>query len=213
MPDESTEVIEQKMSETRDALTLKVSALENQVVDTLQSASTSVSNMVDQVKTAVPNTIAGMKEGISEIRESVAEQVKDTLDVSKRTREKPWAMVGGAAALGFIAGIVLFRKATSPYAAVTSSRSASQPIAATASNSTASRLPGWLEQIVDRLSEKVTQEVRKLGDVAVSTASASLQQSVERVLPTLLGSAESASVNRMSPGAERNGFTTSPHQS
>ena len=215
MPDESTEVIEQKMGATRDALTQKVHALENQVVDTLQSASTTVSNMVEQVKTAVPDTIAGMKESISEVRESVSEQVKASLDVSQHTRDKPWAMVGGAAALGFIAGVVLFRRAPSHQAAMPSAPRAVLPAALPPSNPAPLRLPGWLEQIVDRLSERVTQEVRKLGEVAVATASASLQQSVERVLPTLLGSppSEPESTGRMTPGAERNGFAAAAHGS
>ena len=118
MPDESTEVIEQKMSDTRDALTQKVNALENQVVETIQNASTTVSDMVEQVKTAVPETIAGVKDSLSEARASISEGLRDTLDVSKHTRERPWAMVGGAAALGFIAGMVLFRRSYAAPAAV-----------------------------------------------------------------------------------------------
>src|SRR3978361_1592779 len=106
MSDESPEVIEQQMQETRDSLTQKVNALETQVVDTLQNATTSVSDIVDQVKTAVPETLAGMKDTLSEVKASV----RESLDVSQHTRERPWAMVGGAAALGFIAGMVLFRR-------------------------------------------------------------------------------------------------------
>jgi len=203
MPDESTEVIEQKMSDTRDSLTQKVSALENQVVDTLQSASTTVSNMVDQVKTVVPETISGMKVSIT----GVSDHLKASLDVSKHTRERPWAMVGGAAALGFISGMILFRRSYPPRyaqsAPVMSPPASSAPRAASAPV----KLPGWLDEIVDRLAGRVSEEVRKLGEVAVATASASLQQSVERVLPTLLGSAmpDTASSNRVNAG-ERNGF-------
>ena len=211
MPDESTEVIEQKMSDTRDALTQKVSALEHQVVDTIQTASSTVSDMVDQVKTAVPETIAGVKDSLSEARASITEGLRDTLDVSQRTRERPWAMVGGAAALGFIAGMALFRRSyPAPVAVVPQgyAPAAAAPSVAPKAASTI-KLPGWLDQIVDRLGDRVTQEVRKLGEVAVATASSSLQQSVERVLPNLLGQfgAETESVNRMPAGAERNGFS------
>ena len=214
MPDESTEVIEQKMSDTRDALTLKVSALENQVVDTIQSASATVSNMVEQVKTAVPETIAGVKDSISEAKASVAEGLRDTLNVSKHTRERPWAMVGGAAALGFIAGMILFRRSYAapavPSSFASTPTASSIPVAAAAA-APMIRLPGWLDQIVDKLGDRVTQEVRKLGEVAVATASASLQQSVERVLPNLLGGlgteADGENTNRVATHSERNGFS------
>lgn len=218
MPDESTEVIEQKMSDTRDALTLKVSALEHQVVDTIQSASTTVSNMVEQVKTAVPETIAGVKDSISEAKASVAEGLRDTLDVSKHTRERPWAMVGGAAALGFVAGMILFRRgdAAAPVSQRSFASSVSTPSAPSvpaAASRPALRLPGWLDQIVDKLGDRVTQEVRKLGEVAVSSASSSLQQSVERVLPNLLGGfgvgSETDSTNRVATHADRNEFSAS----
>ncbi len=213
MPDESAEVIEQKMSETRDSLTQKVSALESQVVDTLQSATASVSSMMEQVKTAVPETIASVKEGLTGVTESVTEQVKASLDISHHTRERPWAMVGGAAALGFITGMVLFRRTYSAPAAQSAS-AAPRAFASTSAPAASSplKLPGWLDQIVDRLTEKVSEEVRKLGEVAVSTASSSLQQSMEHVLPTLLGSvtAKDKPVNRVAQAAEQNGFASTP---
>jgi len=211
MPDESTEVIEQQMQETRDSLTQKVSALESQVVGTLQNATATVSGMVDQVKTAVPETLAGMKETISEVKESVAKQVRETLDVSHRTREHPWAMVGGATAAGFITGMILFRRT---YAAPTAgfapaAPSYSTPAAAAASASVRSpiKLPGWLDQIVDKLGDRVTEEVRKLGELAVSTASSSLQQTVEKVVPQFLGNIGQAAApsDRMDQDGNRNG--------
>lgn len=214
MPDESAEVIEQKMSETRDSLSQKVSALESQVVDTLQSATATVSSMMEQVKTAVPETIASVKQGLTGVTESVTEQVKASLDLSHHTRERPWAMVGGAAAMGFITGMVLFRRTYSAPAAQSGSTAprAFASVPAPTAASSPLKLPGWLDQIVDRLTEKVSEEVRKLGEVAVSTASSSLQQSVEHVLPTLLGSvaAREEPVNRVAQAAERNGFSSTP---
>ena len=203
MPDESTEVIEQQMQETRDSLTQKVSALESQVVGTLQNATSTVSSMVDQVKQAVPETLAGMKDTISEVKESVAKQVRETLDVSKHTREKPWAMVGGAVAAGFITGMVLFRRTYAAPTAVQAYSTASAPAsAAPAPVRSSIKLPGWLDQIVDKLGDRVSQEVRKLGEVAVATASTSLQSTVEKIVPQFLGGAA------QTPDSEtgRNGF-------
>lgn len=207
MPDESTEMIELKMQETRDSLTQKVSALENQVVDTLHNATATVSSMVDQVKTAVPETLGGLKDSIAEAKESVAKQVKETLDVSHHTRERPWAMVGGAAALGFISGMILFRRSYAApvapaYRGATSS--APMPVAATGPSS-GMKLPGWLDHIVGDLTEKVTAEVRKLGEVAIASASTSLKQTVEQTLPKFIG-------NMTQGGAAAGRFSTEEHR-
>ena len=211
MPDESTEVIEQQMQETRDSLTQKVSALESQVVGTLHSATTSVSDIVEQVKAAVPESLAGVKDTISEVKESIAKQVRETLDVSHHVRENPWAMVGGAAAAGFIAGMVLFRRT---YAAPASAYgiAAHSPSVHTASSAapvhSPIKLPGWLDQIVDKLGSQVTAEVRKLGELAVATASSSLKQTVEKVVPQMLGNIGQAvgATDRMEGEGTKNGF-------
>jgi ElaB/YqjD/DUF883 family membrane-anchored ribosome-binding protein len=203
MPDESPEVIEQRMNETRDSLTQKISALENQVVDTLQSATSTVSGLLDSVKTVVPETIAG-------VQDAVTEQVNTTFNISKHTREKPWAMVGGAAALGFISGMMLFRRYYSAPAKASVSGAAegiaamSPPAATAAEPPKPVKLPGWLDEIVDRLGSKLAAEARRIGDLAVETASASLQQTVETTLPKLFEPA-----NR---GGERvaNGFHNVP---
>ena len=210
MSDESPEVIEQQMQVTRDSLTEKVSALENHVVDTIQNATTSVGDIVDQVKTAVPDTIAGMKDTFSEVKESV----RESLDVSQHTRDRPWAMVGGAAALGLIAGMVLFRRragsAPAPAVAQPQSFASNAMPASTTAPRAPVKLPGWLDQIVDRLGDKLTEEVRKLGEVAVATASASLQNTVEQVLPRVIGHLTPAGVteptNRPVSEPARNGF-------
>jgi ElaB/YqjD/DUF883 family membrane-anchored ribosome-binding protein len=181
MPDESPEMIEQRMNETRNSLTQKISALENQVVDTLQNATSTVSGLLDSVKTVVPDTIHG-------VQEAVSEQVNTTFNLSRHTREKPWAMVGGAAALGFITGLVLFRRvegAPAQVAAVPKAAPAATFSGTSAAPSRPVKLPGWLDEIVDRLGGKLTQEVRRLGELAVDTASTSLQKTVETSLPRL----------------------------
>ena len=185
MPDESPEMIELQMSETRDSLTQKINALENQVVDTLSNASSTVSGLFDSVKTVVPDTIAG-------VQEAVSEQVNTTFNVSRHTREKPWAMFGGAAALGFISGMLLFRRVYAAPQKTSSPVSSAPPGAASipeavpvAAAPKPAKLPGWLDEIVDRLGAKLTQEVRRIGELAVETASTSIQKTVETTLPRL----------------------------
>jgi ElaB/YqjD/DUF883 family membrane-anchored ribosome-binding protein len=196
MPDESPELIEQHMQETRESLTQKVTALEDSVVGGLHNASETVNSIIDSVKTVVPDTLTSVKD-------NVVDQVKATFDVSERTRERPWAMIGGAAALGFIAGIVLFRKGTSEPMQKLATASAPPKAAPQAY-----RMPGWLDKVVDRLADKVGDEVRKLGEVALATASDSLQRTMEETLPKILGNATAPTEceSAMPHGGHRNGY-------
>jgi len=205
MSDQSPEMIELQMSETRDSLTQKINALEEQVVGTLHNATSTVSDLLDSAKTVVPDTIAG-------VQAAVSEQVNTTFNVSQHTREKPWAMVGGAAALGFVSGMLLFRRV---YAAPAKTGQTlytppapSLPQAAAPVPRTPVKLPGWLEQIVDKLATKMTEEMRKIGELAVDTASTSLKQTVETALPRFLGTLPSDS-NQYADGVGTNGFHVS----
>lgn len=198
MLDESPELIEQKMQETRESLTQKVTALEDSVVGSLQNASETVNSIIDSVKTVVPDTLAEVKEN-----------VKSSLDVSHKVRENPWPMIGGAAAAGFLAGVVLFRKKESATMHRLASAAAPQgPPAPASAAPQAYRMPGWLDNVVDRLADKVGEEVRKLGEVALATASSSLQRSMEEALPKLLGNGTGPTDGAcpVPHGGHRNGY-------
>jgi ElaB/YqjD/DUF883 family membrane-anchored ribosome-binding protein len=75
------EVIRQQMGDTRAALTEKLQSLECRVEQT-----------VEEVKETVDDTIGA---------------VKQTFDLPFQVERHPWAMVGGAAALGFVLGEAL----------------------------------------------------------------------------------------------------------
>ena len=109
MDRESPELIEREMEETRESLTEKVSLLEHQVVDKLQSATDAVQDTVQSVRSAVQDTVAAVTDTVKSSVESVSDGMKEALDVKKHVREYPWAMVGGAAAAGFVTGLLVFR--------------------------------------------------------------------------------------------------------
>ncbi len=66
-----------------------------QVVDTVQGATTAVAETVENVKDAVHDTV---------------ETVKDTFNLHLQVKRHPWAMVAGAIALGWLAGYLLRRR-------------------------------------------------------------------------------------------------------
>ncbi|HEX3152243.1 MAG TPA: hypothetical protein VHR66_29485 [Gemmataceae bacterium] len=188
MDRESPELIERQMEQTRESLTEKVSLLEDKVIgqlnsatDTVQGTVESVQETVQSVKGAVQDTVQSVSDTVKESVQSMADCMKETMDVRKHVRAQPLTMVGGAAALGFVTGLLLFR----PRAAVGPSipfTAAPVPTYVPVAQSTR---PGWLNDLLDM----GMREVKKLAEQALSTATTSLKQSVETGIPKLIDSA------------------------
>src|SRR5436309_2761663 len=92
MDRESPELIKQGMQDTRQSLTDKVAALENQVFGTIHDATSAVHETVHSVKNAMNATISS---------------VKSTFYINSHVREHPWAMVAGAMVAGIAAGYLV----------------------------------------------------------------------------------------------------------
>jgi ElaB/YqjD/DUF883 family membrane-anchored ribosome-binding protein len=183
MDREQPEVIERQMEQTRESLTEKVSLLEQKVVGQIQSATDAVQETVQCVRSAVQDTVQSVTGTVSHSVQSLTDGVKEVLDIQKHTRENPWAMVGGAAAAGFVTGLLVFRRHSSggslpayqpmPF----TSEPAGRPVAPAVSHR-----PAWLND----LFETAGQEVRKLAEQALATATASLRQTVQTGIPKLI---------------------------
>jgi len=191
MGSESPEVIEQQMQETRESLTQKVAALENQVLGTITTASEAVTNIVETVKTVVPETLHSVKDTVSESVNAVKEQVASTVDLSTHTRNHPWGMVGGAAAAGFLIGVLLPRReqslGTAPGYGVQARGTAPQPAYAPQPAAAPGwSMPGWLDNMLQPLLERAGQELRRLGEEAIATASAQARCAIEDGIPRLV---------------------------
>lgn len=98
--DNQSEVIRQQMDETRTALSEKVELLEQQVVETMHGATTAVADTVDSVKEVVHDTVQTVKDSVQETMDSV----KNTLDLHHQVEQRPWTMMAGATAIGFLGG-------------------------------------------------------------------------------------------------------------
>ena len=215
MDHENPEVIEREMEATRASLTDKVAALEQQVLGTIQNASDTVSNIVDTVKTVVPETLTSVKDTLTESVEEMSAKVKSAFDLEQHTREHPWAMVGGATALGFVTGLLVFGGRSSPSFSRLSAASpqphggpasTAPPLGATAA---APRRPSWVDDLMDRIG----RELLTIGEAAIASGAASLKQTVQEGLPKLIGpeglglhgrgQASSANYPRPTTGPER----------
>ena len=218
MDRESPELIEREMEQTRASLTEKVSALEQQVVGTIHGASHAVTSTVESVKTAVQETLHSVKDTVQDSVHSVTDTMKTTFDLPEHTRNHPWAMVGGATALGFVTGLLLFGRRESSIMAQGSWEGTgavqtepsgdgrsflSHPTAHR--ESAPMRRPGWVDELVDRIG----REALKLGELALATATTSLRQTVETELPKLIGDGLPRLIGTEQTGRPTTGYASS----
>lgn len=195
--EQSPELIEQEMEGTRQALSDKVAALEQQVVGTFQDATSSVQETVESMKDtvasvreAVQDTVTSVKEGVQDSVTSVQETVMETFDFTKHVRNRPWACVGGAAAAGFITGLIAFRGSRQSQVSGPLTTAAVGPMAAYSppplprefAPPPPPREPGWFDVLMDRAGE----EAKKLGEMALTTLVASAKESLQDGIPKLI---------------------------
>jgi len=189
MDRESPELIEREMEQTRESLTEKVSLLENKVVGQIQSATDTVQGTVDSVqdtvqsvKAAVQDTVECVAGTVKDSVRSLADGLKETFDVRQQVQQNPWAMVGGAAAAGFVTGLVVFARRASGGSLPAYTP---MPAASYAAAPAAPSRPGWLNDLLDM----AMREVKTIAEQALTTATSSLKQNVQSGIPKLIESA------------------------
>jgi len=200
MDRESPELIEREMEQTRESLTEKVALLEDKVVgqlhaatDTVQGTVESVQDTVKTVKTAVQDTVQSVAGTVKDSVRSLADGLKETFDVSQQVQANPWAMVGGATVAGFVTGLLVFGRRPSArslpaYTPV--------PAASYAPAPSAPSRPGWLNDLLD----VALREVKTIAEQALTTATTSLKQNVQKGIPKLVESALPDVACRTGPG-------------
>jgi len=128
--DHESEVIQQQMRQTRQALSEKLECLEEQVLGTVKG----VTSTVDSVTRAARETVNAAKQTVEEtlhtarqtVHETVAsaqetmhgavDAVRHSLDVQRHVQERPWTMMGASFAAGFLGGY-LWQRTPQPVAA------------------------------------------------------------------------------------------------
>src|ERR1700722_12482070 len=103
---ETEERIHQEMQETRVALAEKLILLEGKVAGTVEQVTTAVTDTVEAIKDSVQET----KATVSVVNETVQDSVKsvqDCLDVNAQVQAHPWWVMAGSVAAGFCLGTLL----------------------------------------------------------------------------------------------------------
>ena len=185
-PDKTPEEIEREMLQTRESITEKVAALENQVVGTVQTAADTFTNTVEAVKSFV----TAAPEAVSDTVKHAAEAVKETFefDVTGCIRRNPWAAVGTTALFGCVVGWFAAprrRSLGAPEGYVPAAAgAATERLAAPPPEPPRPAQPG----VIDELLGMVGDKVKELARTAVESLTEVAKENIHAAVPGLVGS-------------------------
>jgi len=176
------------MEARRSSLAEKLEALESQVADTVQGVTSAVSN----VKDVVQDTVDSVKDSVQD----AVGAVQDSFDRTLQMENHPWIVLGGAFALGFMAGKVLpdVPSATHEPTAQPNGRPmghdgasnggvSSWPASATASAAAQPQRSSWLQD----LGRSLAPEIDKFKGLALGAALGLVRDYVKKAVPPDLG--------------------------
>jgi ElaB/YqjD/DUF883 family membrane-anchored ribosome-binding protein len=188
--DKSPEEIQHEMSQTREALTEKVAALEHQVVDTVQTAADTLTDTVESVKSIITTAPGAVGDSVKQAAAAVSETMKKTFDISCHVREHPWTAMGVSTLAGCITGWLASsladgRRSTRPPSMVTPSMGYTPEAPAK---------PGVFDELLSMLGKKL----REVAENVIESASKSVNETVREGIPKLMGVATEAATDRFS---------------
>jgi ElaB/YqjD/DUF883 family membrane-anchored ribosome-binding protein len=170
------EQIEADMFETRESLTEKVVALENQVMGSVKNAANTLTDTVDAVKSFVATAPETVSDTLEKVGNVVTNQVKKTFDISSRVQSNPWGCMGMSAGVGFLAGFLLSRNEKS--AAISTPPPSPPSFAAT-------REPG----VFDDLLHMVGRKLKEITENVIDAATVAVNKNIREEVPKLVDEA------------------------
>lgn len=176
--EKTPEQIEREMLQTRESLTEKVSALESQVVGTVQTAAETLTGTMEAVKELMTSAPGAVSDTVKQAASAVSETMRKTFDISGRIREHPWAAVGVSTGLGFLTGLLIFRDR----GAACSAPPAPVPLA---SPTPSKSHPG----VFDELFGMIGRKVREVSETVIDSATAAVNQNIRDSVPKLVDAA------------------------
>jgi gas vesicle protein len=228
--DREQEVIHKQMEETRSDLTDKLAALESQVGDTVQAATNAVettteavSGTVETVKetvesvteklqdtvTGVTDSVQQAVEGVKESFDETVKSVTESFNLKLQCERHPWAVFGGAIAVGCVGSMLLGGSAreSRPAARSRSGFLPSQPAAAeTAAHGGVSHTPPERSQNSESSSGKsvsgavggfLWEQLGNFKGLALGTLMGVVRDVVSKALPENLKDRVSEEVDKL----------------
>lgn len=214
--DKSPDQIEREMLDTRDSIAEKVALLETKVMgnvnslsDTATSVKDAVTDTVQSVRDAVVGAPAAVADSVKQTFASVGDSVKEAVgsfDLRRTVRTYPWAAVGTSAAAGFALGLALGGRRSRSIMAqghdepVSGGRVGTVRAAYQGNGSARADRPAE-PGLFGRLFGMVVEQVRPLVEDALSTATASIKQSIKTQVPQAVDTAVHGLTDRVAAAA------------
>jgi len=183
--DKSPEEIEREMHQTRESITEKVSALESQVVGTVQTAADTISETVSAVRSLVNTAPEAVTETVKQATAAVSESMKDVFDISAHVRKNPWAAIGVSALLGSVVGCLTASRRPS-FAPLAAASPPASPVASPAFAAAPSNSPPGL---VDEFMSMIGGKLKELAETTLNSVAASVKTNIESSVPHLVDEA------------------------
>lgn len=178
--EKTPEQIQAEMVHTRDSLTEKVAALENQVVGSVQTAANTLTDTVASVKSLITTAPGAVSDTVRHAADVVGEKVREVFNISGHVRNHPWTSVGVSALAGCITGWLMSRDRSA--SALPPAPTAAPTFAPPAAASPAS---GVFDQLVSMVGKKL----REVAENVIDTASTAVNNTVREQVPHLVESA------------------------
>jgi ElaB/YqjD/DUF883 family membrane-anchored ribosome-binding protein len=201
--DHESEVIQQQMRQTRQALSEKLECLEDKVMGTVKS----VTSTVDSVTAAARDTVNAAKETVQDTLQTARQTVHETvasaqetmhgavdamrhsLDLQRHVQERPWTMMGASFAAGFLGGYV-WQRAPQPAAMEVrgpAQAGARKPRSATPNGhgkrDGARTAPSRVREALSGMVDTFAPELAKLKSLGVSALVGVIRDVVSRSVP------------------------------
>jgi ElaB/YqjD/DUF883 family membrane-anchored ribosome-binding protein len=197
------EQIQAEMAQTRESLTEKVSALETQVVGTVQTAADTLTGTVESVKSFITTAPGAVTDTVKQAADVVSEKMKEVFDISGHVRAHPWTAVGVSTGLGFLTGLLIFRDRHPPlgysddvappaYLGAPTPTTVSPPAAPPAPSR-----PGMFDEFLSMLGRKF----REVAENVINTAGEAVNRNVSAGVPKLVDRATEMAADRLAPDA------------
>jgi ElaB/YqjD/DUF883 family membrane-anchored ribosome-binding protein len=189
--DDEQKLIQQQMEETRASLSTKLEALENQVAETVQTATDAVQTTTE----VVAETVESVKESVGEIRERVGDTVRSVaslFDISRQVEERPWLVFGGSIGVGCLIGWVLRSGKSGQKTSAPPPSFAAEPPAVAAA-------PTWQAPPEPTKPSWLSQEFSRLRGLAIGLAMGTVRDLARQTLPDTFSGRVAEMVDNLTP--------------